>query len=227
MVKKLTGIGFASALVIGGAIVMATTPHSPASDNDKPELKEKAVKLKVLPKNEEMRTYLKSVAGFMEVPPRDGSFGASRVPTIHGSPGQGIPGYEEVRNLSKQFEFTSGVIGDKPYEVLLGGKTAQQVRQVPPSRRMRAVHYLIPNQPGKLYNTIDRQMIMAKLDQLLATNSDSMGYRADIAETDKGKLYLMSKAVKATDEGCYKCHSNVKKGDAIGHVYAVYTEIQP
>lgn len=214
MVTKFAGIALCSALLIGGTLVLATTPLHPTAPSEGPKVVVASTKQPVLPHDKDIRTYLKSVGSFMEVPPRDGRFGASRVPTIHGQVSNSIPGYAQVKTLGAEYDLVSGTVGKHPMRP--DESTAKP--------RMAMVHRVNTTGKYKIFNSIPYATIMAEVSKVAALSPDDVGYAAAVANVDQAKLNIMTHVVKAPDDSCSKCHADTKKGDVVGHVYAAYIE---
>ncbi|HLO97296.1 MAG TPA: hypothetical protein VK171_01765 [Fimbriimonas sp.] len=226
MVTKIAGIALCSAFLIGGTFVLATTPGGPqpAKIAEKETISEAPVNQPVLPHDKDMRTYLKSVASFMEVPPRDGFFGVSRVPTIHGQQQRAVPGYEEIKALGKSYEFVSGAIGKNPN--MEEEAKRKEILGTPNKLRMAMMHRLAPSGNHIIFKDISYGEVIAEVGKVIEQPADSKGYKSAVLNLDKAKLNVMAKVVKATDESCIKCHQGVKKGEPVGHVFAMYTEVK-
>lgn len=221
MVKNLAGIAVASAALIGG-IVMAKSVKSPMAtvEPTKTVVRESAPKVDsttqpVLPHDKDVRTYLKSVGSFMEVPPTDGIFGGSRVPTIHGKDHDSVPGYAQVKSFGSKLEFVSGSLGLWPPR---NGEGARP--------RFRIIHRVNDSGNTKLFSAIRYNEIMEKVSKVTELPADSNGYATAVATVDKSKVNIMTHIVKAPDDSCMKCHADKKKGETVGHVYAIYANLK-
>ena len=92
----------AVALTTIGSLTYAS--NRPKADEG-PKRHEEKVLTKTVPfaHDQEISTYLTSIRSFMLTPPRDGRFGASRIPTFHGVTKNKVPGYNEVEALTKDY----------------------------------------------------------------------------------------------------------------------------
>jgi hypothetical protein len=128
----------AVALASVGSLTYATSRPTHEEEGKKSDIK---VVTKIVPfaHDTEIDKYLTSIRSFMLVPPRNGQFGAMRIPTFHGASKSSIPGYKEVQLLGEDFSFSSSVVGTLPNDSLDAYKqykvanTAQNI-QVPTYR---------------------------------------------------------------------------------------------
>lgn len=218
------------------ALVASLTFATSAPDGDlgkKPAKEKVAIKAK-FPEQSQLDTYLTSVRSFMLIPPRDGRFGASRVPTLHGSQGSGIPGYKDIEQFKeKDMAFWSYVGGKMPQQIrdqILKGREDYR-KQHPdvkmtnyeiPVSRITPVHAEIPqnfSNPkdyGSLYNSVfvqirDTEELCRKEGYDTYANSFTVGGKEG---------WILAKSVRASEKSCYSCHSETKEGEPIGYVLA-------
>lgn len=229
-----------AALALIGSITYATS--GPDGGGKKPTDKGKNSKTVHFEHEKDIDTYLTSVRSFMLVPPRDGRFGASRVPTLHGSTQNKIPGYDEVKSIvAKEYMLQSFVVGHMPKEriemyrkLIAEGKMLDKNL---PKYRMTSVHYEIPVLQGT-----NAEQDQALRQQFIKTSRDvnekalaavdlcfSKGYDdySDSFMAGGQKSWVSAKSVIASDKSCYSCHTDVKQGEPIGYVVAVLVKKQP
>lgn len=177
--------------------------------------------------DQEISTYLTSIRSFMLTPPRDGRFGASRIPTFHGVSKNKVPGYTEVEALTKEYSFASYVVGEMPKETVAAIKRYESehpdvVKNPHPKLRITSVHRVASN-PPKLPNG-SRYPNYYGYQAALDTKSimDKAGFEtySEQVTIDGAPGWIMAKAVRASDKSCYSCHTTIKEGEPIGHVIA-------
>ncbi|MBS1702532.1 MAG: hypothetical protein JST12_12775 [Armatimonadetes bacterium] len=226
-----------SATLVASICSLTYATSAPRGDGDldknhktSGEKKSKTVKFA---HDKDIDTYLTSVRSFMLVPPRNGLFGASRVPTLHGATGEKIPGYKEVQDLAAdKYMINSFVVGKMPDEVIAAyEKSAKEGRflgQVP-HYRVTPVHMTflegadrrqesqtIAAEVRKRVTDLDAECMKEDYEDY-STSFDVAGHHA----------WLMAKAVRASDKTCYSCHTNIKEGQPIGYVMAALIEKAP
>jgi hypothetical protein len=173
----------------------------------------------------EIDKYLNSIRSFMLVPPRDGNFGARRVPTFHGTNIGSVPGYKDVAELTKNSSMASFVVGTFPAESLKGLKDYQQANPNQkieiPTYRTTSIHSFYRND-AKGNQSLNQYQELRKLVEHAKKTVDAKGYETFSESVTVGGAagFIMSKAVQATDKSCYSCHANIKPGEPIGHVMA-------
>lgn len=175
----------------------------------------------------EIDTYLTSVRSFMLTPPRDGRFGASRIPTFHGVSKNKIPGYNEIEKLGDGNSFASFVVGETPQEMISALKDYKEkhpeYKLDIPKYRVTYVHHIrhqaIMASQSAAKETVTPKMVVNKVKEVM----DSKGYEtySQATEIDGIPGWVMAKAVRASDKSCYGCHNTVKEGEPIGHVVAI------
>lgn len=184
-------------------------------------------KIVPFPHDQEISTYLTSIRSFMLTPPRDGRFGASRIPTFHGVVKNKVPGYNEVEALTKEFSFASYVVGEMPKDAVAAIKQYESehpdvVKNPQPNLRITSVHRVASN-PPKLPNN-SRYPTYYGYQAALDTKSimDKAGYDtySEKVTIDGNPGWIIAKAVRASDKSCYSCHATIKEGEPIGHVVA-------
>ena len=179
------------------------------------------------PHDSDIDTYLTSIRSFMLTPPRDGRFGAGRIPTFHGVSRNSIPGYKEVAKLGEENSFASFVVGEIPKETIASYKDYKEkhpeYKFEIPKYRVTRVHN-IWHQPAAAAQSaakpIDNpQIVVDKIKGIM----DSKGYETYSQSTviDGVPGWVMAKAVRASDKSCYGCHTTIKEGQPIGHVVAI------
>ena len=178
-------------------------------------------------------TYLTSVRSYMLVLPRNGLFGASRVPTFHGASRSAIPGYKELDGLAKSYSFSSFVVGQYSRE------TIDQMKQY--QKAHRESHYDIPKDritrihsnwqgAGFASQQIDSnaaQIRAAVINLKALLDKKSYSDYSDEIKMGNNPSWIMAKAVVASDKACYSCHKDIKEGQPIGYVMAVIQKNQP
>ncbi len=118
----------AVALTSVGALTYATSQprmepvakHLSSPTNEGTKWNDSHIASKTVPfaHDNEIDAYLTSIRSFMLTPPRDGRFGASRIPTFHGVSKNKVPGYNEIEKLGEANSFASFVIGEIPKETI-------------------------------------------------------------------------------------------------------------
>ncbi len=231
--------------VAGSVVAVALATSAPIVKFDDPKTdKDKTIKKVSFAHDSEVDTYLTSVRSFMLVPPRDGRFGASRVPTLHGVAHSTIPGFDAVSKLvNENYTVASYVVGKMPDEWLHRYDEAIKNGQVKqsdiPKYRATMVHW---NQPatqttsqtaqqrvanGRNYNEFRKDMmtkIMATQDKCL---QEGLSEYSDSIQVGAKPSWIMAKSVVASDKSCYSCHTNIKQGEPIGYVMAVLVKNSP
>jgi hypothetical protein len=213
-----------SALILTASLTYATS--RPRYDRDSTEGKKQTKSLKVnVPHMKELETYLKSVSSYLTTPPRDGNFGVSRIPTLHGKAHNSIPGFKEVSDMGKEYSMVSYVVGKWPQRTLDAWKKAEQEGQrfIPAAYRLSMVHILNNAETRNDYNAIFKKVTEVK------SLVDKEGYEtyADSTKVGDRSAWVMTKAVIAPEKSCYKCHDTVKEGEPIGHIALVLFKKQP
>ena len=181
----------------------------------------------------EIDTYLTSIRSFMLTPPRDGRFGASRIPTFHGRPKGDIPGFEAVRELAKEYQFGSYVVGAAPPDMIdsykqYNLKNPNQPLTIP-KYRVTPVHMMWDSLRRQASQTKDTQSRLTEVIESTKAKVEKEGYDVYAREVKLNgeTAWIMVKSVVATDKSCYSCHANIKEGAPIGHVMAVLAKRQP
>lgn len=238
-------LGFVSAI---GAVSYATIyrsvnrePDKIASrDLDKAVLKAKFAKLEatlkeadsknpVAPHQDVVQDYLDQMKGYMQTPPRDGVFGSDRIPTLHGKESEFIKPYEAIRDLEGKVRLRSTVLGLEPVQSGKSSADIALVNGVKPQNgpadhiRLNDVHFVSAD------NIYDAAELWDKETDALkefAVEIRKKGLESDVQKvTIDGKPnWIVAKAVHASVNSCYKCHANVKKGEAIGYVAALISD---
>ncbi len=192
--------------------------------------------------DKDIDTYLTTVRSFMLVPPRDGFFGASRVPTLHGSNQGKIVGYDEIKSIvAKDYMLQSFVVGRMPKERMdMYQKLVDEGKMLDknvPKYRITSVHYEFPTLQGtnaaqdqalreqfvKVNNAVSAQ-IKATAEQCFSKGYDEY---SDSFDAGGQKSWVSAKSVIASDKSCYSCHTNIKQGEPIGYVIAALVKRQP
>jgi hypothetical protein len=227
------------ALASVGSLTYATSKSTIVEDGTKKHDSKVVSKLVPFAHDTEIDKYLTSVASYMLVPPRNGSFGASRVPTFHGTNIGSIPGYQDISELAKKSSIASFVVGTFPDDALKGYRDYQKANPNQkieiPTYRITRVHSLYQNlgyatQQGKMPDrgaqTYDE---LRKLVQQVKKTIDEKGYDAysESVSVNGAPGFIMAKAVHAVDKSCYSCHSNIKEGEPIGNVVAAIWKKAP
>ena len=238
--KTLAWLVPATSIILFASLTYATS--RPDDDKSKNKNSEKVLKKAKFAYENDIDTYLSSIRSFMLVPPRDGRFGASRVPTLHGSAPSKIPGYDKVNELTeKDYSLSSFVAGRMPQSYLKGYEGAVKNGQMKesdiPKYRITSVHRLIqmhrPHEQsavkayqkkfGELSNAIYHETVAVE-DLCLKEGYDTF---SDSFKVDGKEAWVMAKSVHATDKSCYSCHTDIKEGQPIGYVIAFLMKNQP
>lgn len=169
--------------------------------------------------------YLTSIRSFMLTPPRDGRFGASRVPTFHGEHIGKIPGYKEINQLKDVMMVNSFVAGAMSGEMLKNWKdykTANPNQNIEiPEYRITRVHTVQGSEPQlQVTPNLQKEILAAVSQTKKLVNEKGYDTYSNSITVNGAKGWIMSKAVRAFDKSCYSCHSDIKEGQPIGHVIA-------
>lgn len=202
-----------------GSMTFATS-HPIVNDNEKKRESKGTSKLVSFKHDREIDKYLTSISSFMLVPPRDGRFGASRVPTFHGSAIRTVPGYKEIEALGNESSIASFVVGAMPKEMVdsyAKYKISNPEAEIP-KVRSTLIHFLM--KPG-----IDQQNIHRELRKIVEKTKekvDKEGYDAYSEPLNVPGISgnILAKAIRASDKSCFGCHATIKPGEPIGYVMA-------
>ena len=201
---------------------LATKNSAPA-----PVINEKVV----APHQDDIDRYLNQVKEYMQTPPRDGVFGSERVPTLHGKDTGDIIAYDGIRSMEGQYYVRSAVMGIYPTVKVNGDgtviKPAHGVVKQDSSLsgiRMSDIHLVTPNRGDndKAYANWDKESVALRqvAAELMKSGPDQDTRKIDL----NGKsAWVVSSAVHASVNSCYKCHNTIEKGKPIGYVTALVT----
>ncbi|MBI1333837.1 MAG: hypothetical protein GC165_13265 [Armatimonadetes bacterium] len=183
----------------------------------------------VAPHQEDIENYIDAMRKFLQTPPRDGVFGSDRIPTLHGKDSEDLTAYDAIRSLDGEVHIRSAVLGLQP--VQKGAKdleveTENGVRadSSPLSQiRLSDVHYVMPNYDDGTDQSNTRWENESKALEQFAIDIRRKGVEEDTQKVSiNGKdAWIVAKAVHASVNSCYKCHSNIEKGKPIGYVAAL------
>ena len=220
------------ALASVGSLTYATS--RPLEDGDKKKSdSHKNSKLVHFAHDADIDTYLTSIRSFMLTPPRNGLFGASRVPSFHGVSRGAIPGYKEVEALGKDNSFASYVVGGMPSETVEAYKKYAQQNPtqgiVVPKYRVTTVHIMWEGFRRTAGQVQKSQIDLTNSINKVKSTMDNEGYEtySEEVKINGSPAWIMAKSVVASDKSCYSCHSNVKEGAPIGHVMAILSKKVP
>ena len=203
-----------------GSITFATSHprllHSPKNHDSK------VVPFKY---DNEVEKYLISVSSYMLVPPRDGIFGAMRVPTFHGKNISTVPGYDTIKSINKDISIASFVVGRLPESTVQAYAEYKQANpkqkiEVPEFRvtRIHALYKNAMNPESRNYLSQELHPIVENAQKTaLAKGYDTFSQGINVGGVSG---YIMAKAIRASDKSCYGCHATIKPGEPIGYVMA-------
>ena len=183
------------------------------------------------PHQEVLEQYIDQVKSFMQTPPRDGVFGSDRVPTLHGKDSYGLESYDQIKNLEGSVSIRSVVLGLQPLAILKGmaepevENGAKRIVSDTDHIRISDIHEISHDREdndnaGKQFDNQTEAL------QKFAIEIRKKGLDEDVqAVSINGKQnWIIAKAVHASVNSCYKCHANIKKGEPIGYVAALYSD---
>jgi len=226
----ILGIGFASVI---GAVSYATI-YRPAAFDSKPVVNKPVLVKNDAPKaphQDEVQDYLQEMKSYLQTPPRDGVFGSDRIPTLHGKESEEIPAYEAIRALEGKVNIRSAVLGLEPAEEMKRMADISLADGVKPHNeptdhiRLSDVHYQTSNQEEseqaskRWDNETDALRKFA-----VETRKKGVDQNVQKVSINGKENWIIAQAVHASVNSCYKCHTNVKKGEAIGYVTAIISE---
>jgi hypothetical protein len=180
--------------------------------------------------DEEIDTYLTSIRSYMLTPPRNGRFGANRIPTFHGRPKGEVPGFEAIRNLAKKYQFASYVVGATPPDSNAAYKQYNEKHPNQPIEitkyRVTPVHMMWDGLRAAQSQTKNLNLQMSGAIDSAKGKADKDGYEVYSQEVklEGCPAWIMVKSVTASDKSCYSCHTNIKEGAPIGHVMAILSQ---
>lgn len=204
------GVITAAALATGAAFMVksanAVHPAQPA----KVEHKESVPPADVL-------TYMQTMRSFLQTPPRDEVFGSDRIPTLHNKETTELDGYAAIEKFSK---------GNRVRSILVGFDSIRprhKDEDFKIQNRVSDVHFenfYVGKDDEKNYEEWKSvsKFMLAKAEAAERSNSEFGNF--PVEGIPKARIYTLP--VKASEDSCYKCHSE-KKGKAIGYL-AVYLE---
>ena len=226
-------------LALVAAVTMATSAPTDGDSSKKTATNEKVFRNGKFAEQDQVDTYLTSVRSYMLVPPRDGRFGASRVPTLHGTQSGGVPGFKDIQKLSeKDFAVWSYVAGKMPQQMRDSLMKSQETYhkthpeyKVPetPESRISYVHNAIPENfdaPRALSNLYRDVMIEARKMEKLCRIEGYDAYSTSV-KIDGKDGWVVAKSVRASEKSCYSCHTETKEGQPIGYVMAILVKKAP
>ena len=125
----------------------------------------------------------------------------------HNVDSKNIPGYKEIVEL-QDYSFDSFVVGQSMLKVphASGLSSKCRINRLPSSKGSG------PNLGSGWANTIEQ--IKDTVDK-----GDYETYSQPV-KINGCSGWMMVKPVRASDDACYKCHSDIKRGQPIGHVMA-------
>ena len=240
----ILSVGFISAI---GAISYAALNRevrnsSPVSRKDSVALNKKAHgNVKVAsnaaraPHQDEIENYLESMKGFLQTPPRDGVFGGDRIPTLHGKEADGLESFNGISSLDGELQLRSAVVGLRSDQDLkdmsrVAKEEGKKSAPLTPADGIRVtdVHYLGKDSEDSS-DSEDATLVWeanTKLIQQFGIDIRKKGVetltQSVIVKGVPG--WIVGSAVHASVNSCYKCHSNIKKGDPIGYTVALYSK---
>lgn len=162
-------------------------------------------------KVDQAKLYLQEFAGYLTVEPRDGFFGMSRVPTIHG----GRPDGPKIEQAFLEMGKTSYVTG-----MAFGNLAKDQEVRYSTSPTHYQLHE-IPEESVGLGKPDIRKLNSRLTEELLpneARNLWNSGRKESRFNIPYGKLtaVVTMRKVMPSYESCLSCHTNVPHGKAIG-----------
>ena len=186
----------------------------------------------------EYEKYLEQMHSYLRTPPRDGVFGADRIPNLHGKFADNLPAFKAIAALQGTVQMRSAVIGFQPVKYSkVEGEDAQQLPDNKDDVRITPVHLLTPNlslahngpnmltDDGKDASSAAWSVGVDELRRFAVKLRDKPKETYSEQGTVLGKpSWLVAKAVHASENSCYKCHTNIKKGQPIGYVVAMVSD---
>ena len=237
----ILSVGFISAI---GAISFAALNRevvnsSQESGKDSVSLNKKAhTNVKVAssapraPHQDEIEGYLESMKGFLQTRPRDGVFGGDRIPTLHGKEADGLESFKSISSLEGELQLRSAVVGLRPDQELkdMASIAKEEGKNSAPLKptdgiRVTDVHYL-----GKdASDSEDATLVWEANTKLIQQFGIDIRKKGVETLTQSVMVkgvpgWIVGSAVHASVNSCYKCHSNIKKGDPIGYTVALYSK---
>ena len=234
-------VGFVGAVAaISFAALNRTPKFEPKPKiSDKVAVKELAEPVKEAPKKlaphqDEVENYLESMKGFLQTPPRDGVFGGDRIPTLHDKDTDDLPAFKTMKTLEGQIQLRSAVVG------LYSAKNMEErKKQVDDDGhkigtgkydqvRLTDVHLLAPNRGEDDAASVQWDLGTNTLRKFaltaMAKGQDSY---VEPVQFDGKNAWIVAKAVHASVNSCYKCHTDIKKGEPIGYTVALLSNLKP
>ncbi len=199
----------------------------------------KAVKpaVAVLERRKEFDQYLTQMRSYLQTPPRDGVFGADRIPNIHGKFASEIPAFKTIQSFQGKIQVRSAVIGFNRVKYTKVSDPEDQLPDNTDPVRITPVHLLTPdkslthNAPNLLYDdgadafsaawkvgSDSLRQAALKLQRSHPESfSEAVSFRGQPA-------WILGQAVHASVDSCYKCHRDIPKGQPIGYVTALISK---
>lgn len=208
---SLMSVGFVC--VVAGISYAAL--YKPASSS-KPTEKNVASLTKGAPHQSEVEAYLESMKGYLQTPPRDGVFGSDRIPMLHGKEAEEIPAYKDINALEGKVRMSSAVVGLHEQSSLVGLDRV----------RMNYVHFVNPNredsqESAKAWET-EEKAIKAFAVDIRKSKQETFSQEMKVNGIPS---WIIGKAIHASVNSCYKCHTNIKKGEPIGYTVAIVSNL--
>ena len=246
IVKSKLSIGLISFgfISVVGAISYASLNHAPdvVRPKPKPNLKalagelnkaigdaNRSVAKKKAPHQQEVESYLESMREFLQTPPRDGVFGGDRIPTLHGKESDNLESFKSIVNLEGKLTLRSAVVGYYSAKQIKNGEVWNDEEDHSKSKvtkddtvRVTDVHVL-----GQDLTDSDKSVLewkaatMAMQTFALSVRSNNQDTFAEPITVNGKPSWIIAKAVHASVNSCYKCHSEIKRGEPIGYTVAL------
>ena len=233
-------IGFTFASVIA-AISYASLNRAVDQANPNKDIKpvkllvSKSAEPKIAPHQEKIEAYLDEMLGYLQTPPRDGVFGSDRIPTLHGKESDDIEAYKNIQDLEGKIRMESAVIGT--YTDQEAKEESQGIDDASPADktklsdedkvRLNYVHFVSPEssdteKSNQRWEAVRKAMVKFGVE-LQKSSPENLAKKVTV---DGKPSWLIAKAVHASVNSCYKCHTNIQPGKPIGYTVALVTELK-
>ena len=190
---------------------------------------------KLAPHQDDIEAYLESMKGFLQTPPRDGVFGGDRIPTLHGKESDDLESFKGIVSLEGQLQLRSAVVGLFSHEDMKSrsegvSKKGHKLDSLTKEDTVRVtdVHLLAPDRADNDDSASKWNAGTAAIKKFaLTARAKGQETYAEEVEVDGKPSWIIAKAVHASVNSCYKCHANIKRGEAIGYTVALVSTLKP
>lgn len=175
--------------------------------------------------NAEVSQYLDQMRSYLRTPPRDGVFGADRIPNLHGQDAYKIQAFRTIKSLENKIQIRSATIGFH--------RIQDSIEPEPPSHnqskaRITSVHlltsessFLDDDKPNTDLGTWHQGLTTQEAFATKYLRNNTQDTVVQKIEFNGKPGWIMAKAVRASEDSCYSCHKEIKHSEPIGYVEAM------